>query len=248
MSTTTSPQQVDPKDPSNYQGEEMTLIDHLAELRNRLIKVSIAVVLGMVFAFVFIRDIIQALADIVPQYRLQAIDPTETFSTYMKVAFVCGLGIAMPLIVYQLFAFVSPGLTSKERGYIIRALPFVMIMFVCGVAFGYFLALPPAITFLFGLGGSEIEKNPRISTYANFVINLLLWLGVAFETPVLVYMLIKTNLVTHRKLAGLRRYAVIVILIAAAIITPTPDPGNLMIVAIPMYLLFELGLILGRFF
>ncbi len=241
-----SSQQVDPKNPDDVTGGEMSLTEHLAELRARLIKISVVVVVAMAASFWFIRDIIGALSAIAPEYQLQAIDPTEVFSTYLKVAFICGIALAMPVIVYQLFAFMSPGLTRRERNYVLKALPFVMLMFASGVAFGYFVALPRAIDFLLGLGEATVEVRPRLSTYANFVINLLLWLGVAFQTPVIVYLLIKARIVSYRRLASWRRYAIVVIVVAAAIITPTPDPGNMLIVAVPMYLLYELGILLGR--
>ena len=229
-----------------YEGPEMTLTEHLAELRSRLIRAGLGVVVGMVISFLFVQHIVQALLELIKPHTPLATGITEKFTTYMKVAFIGGIAIAMPLIVYQLIAFISPGLTKRERRFVLRALPFVTLLFVTGVIFGYFIVLPTALRFLLGFGSEDIATMPRFADYIGFVSNLLLWVGLSFETPVIVYVLIKANIVSVQRLTKLRKYAFVVILIAAAIITPTPDPMNMMIVATPMYLLYELGILMGR--
>lgn len=227
-------------------GTEMPLTEHLRELRQRLIKSLLGLVVGMVIAFFFVDRIVRLLLALAGDYHPVALGITEKFSTYMKVAFLSGFAVAMPVIVYQLIAFISPGLTRRERNYVLRALPFVTLLFVTGVAFGYFIVLPAALKFLLGFGADVITTTPRIGDYIGFVTTLLLWVGVSFETPVVVYVLIKSGVVSARRLARMRRYAFVVALVAAAIVTPTPDPVNMMIVAIPMYVLYELGIVLGR--
>ena len=224
----------------------MSLTEHLAELRTRLIKAVLGVVLGTVVSFFFIERIFDALLALAGEHQPVALGITEKFATYMKVAFIAGIALSMPIIVYQLIAFIAPGLTSHERRYVFRALPFVTGMFIGGVAFAYFVVLPAALRWLLNFGSEEIVTTPRLSDYVSFVSNLLLWVGVSFETPVVVYILIKAGIVSAQRLASLRKYAFLVVVVAAAIITPTPDPYNMLIVAIPMYLLYELGILLGR--
>lgn len=247
MTTTREP---DPRvDETQYTSGEMSLIEHLAELRTRLIRAGIGIVVGMVLSFFFIDEVFAALLELAEDVgaRVQQITPVETFSTYIRVAFLIGVAFAMPIIVYQLIAFVSPGLTRRERGYVLRALPFVAGLFVAGMAFAYFIVLRSTLGFLLGFGSAEIERILRISDYMSFVTNLIIWVGVSFELPVIVYTLIKLGVVSADKLASYRRYVFLGIVVAAAIITPTPDPLNMIIVAGPMYVLFELGIVLGRF-
>ncbi len=241
-----SSQQVDPKSPTEPSGGEMSLTEHLGELRTRLIRACIGVIIGMLIAFFFIDEMVAAIIRLAAGYNVQAIAPTETFSSYLKLVFMAGIAFAMPMIIYQLFAFVSPGLTRRERNFILSALPFVMLLFVSGVVFGYFLVIPNAIRFLYGFGSGNIEKNIRFSLHISFVTNLLLWIGISFETPAVVYTLIKTRIVSAAKLSSIRRFVAVGILVAAAVITPTPDPFNMMLVAVPMYVLYELGIFLGR--
>jgi sec-independent protein translocase protein TatC len=236
------------EDPQPRHASEMSLVDHLTELRSRLIRAALGIVVGMVASFWVVDDIIRALARLAEPYTLQSIGVTENFSTFLKVSFVVGLALSMPIIVYQLLSFISPGLTARERRAVLTAIPFIMLLFLVGLGFGYLVALPAAVRFLLGFGPNVIVTQPRYSDFVGFVTNLLLWVGVTFEMPVIVYTLIKTNIVSAQRLAGMRRYAFLVILVAAAIITPTPDPGNMLIVAAPMYLLFELGILLGRTF
>lgn len=244
-------QQVDPKDPEQFSGGEMSLTEHLGELRSRLIKIGISVIVGMVVSWYFIEPVIGGISRLATDagYQLQALRPTELFGSYLRLAFMAGIGFSMPLIVYQIIAFISPGLTRRERGFILKAVPFVALMFCGGVYFAYRIVLPSGIEFLYGFGGpgtQNVEKNIGFAYHLSFVTNLLLWIGVSFETPVVVFSLIKTGIISAAKLASIRRYVFIVVLVAAAMITPTPDPLNMMLVAGPMYLLYELGIILGR--
>lgn len=246
------PQQVDPKSPGEYDGGEMSLVEHLAELRSRLIKAALGIILGMGISFVFVDDVFNALANLIEvagrasNARIQQVRVTESFTAYFKISFLLGVALAMPIIVYQLIAFISPGLTRKERNYVLRALPIVSILFVGGLVFAYFIVLPSALGFLLNFGSDRFERNLLLTDTISFVTNLLIWVGVSFEMPVIVYALIKLNIVSARQLASWRRYAIIIIAVAAAVITPTPDPLNMSLVAIPMYLLFELGIIMGR--
>lgn len=235
-------------DETQHTSAEMSLIEHLAELRTRLIRASIGIVLGMVLSVFVVDDIFTALNDLAAEAgaNVQVIAPLEAFSMYVKIAFMCGMALAMPVIVYQLVAFVSPGLTRRERNFVLRALPFVTALFVGGMAFAYFVVLRSSLRVLLGIAGEQFETNLALSNYVSFVTNLIIWLGVAFQTPVVVYTVIKLGIISAEKLASYRRYVFLGIVVAAAIITPTPDPLNMGLVAGPMYALFELGILLGR--
>ncbi|WP_322822039.1 twin-arginine translocase subunit TatC [Chloroflexus sp.] len=236
----------------------MTLVEHLIELRSRLIKSGIAVLIGMVLGFVavwpqgpikLIDILIMTFAPINDRFApIQSVGTTEQFTSYMKVALLVGVILAMPVIVYQILAFIIPGLTDSERRLIFRALPFVTLFFLAGIAFGWFVTTPVAIQFLIGFSDSPlIQTQPTLSDFLETVSMLLLINGIVFELPIIIYVLAYLNVTTARQLAGYRRYALVIVIIIAAFITPTGDPVNLMLLALPMYLLYEVGIILARF-
>lgn len=231
--------------------EMMTWLDHLIELRNRLFKVCVAVLIGLIVGFFVVQYNNYALITYTIQYfagqniRLQAIAPTENFTNVIQIALGMGIAFAMPVIVYQLMAFIVPGLTTRERRIIFLILPFITLLFIAGLMFGWFVTVPAAMRWLLNFGPSSIEVRPTFDTFSSFFIRLMLINGVIFELPVVVYSLIWLGAVERKTLAKYRRYAILVITIVAAIVTPTPDPINLALVAIPMYLLYELGLLLA---
>lgn len=239
------PSETEPEPEEFYR--EMTLQEHLEELRQRLIYSLLAVAVGFVLGLALAFPTLRLITRMSGLERLQAISPTESFITYTKVALYLGIGFAMPVIVYQLVRFLAPGLTRKERRYLFRALPFVSFMFVSGVAFAFFVLVPRALTFLSHFGSSVFEAQFRAEEVISFYLTLLLWVGVVFELPVVIFILAKLNIVSAKRLASLRKFAILLIAIAAAIITPTPDPFNMFLVAAPMYLLYELGVLLARF-
>ncbi len=229
---------------------------HLYELRDRLIKSVLAIGIGTALGFWFVNSSFllgQRLPDfmiskLVPGEVLQALTVGETFISYMRIALVVGFAIAMPVIVYQVIAFFSPGLLPQEKRIVYTALPFVTELFLAGLAFGWFFTIPAALDFLLHYGETElIRPQPSLESFISTVATLLLWNGVIFEMPALVYLLARLGIVTAQTLARTRRYAIVVITIIAAVITPTPDPWNLLILAVPMYLLYELGILLARF-
>ncbi|OAN46853.1 preprotein translocase subunit TatC [Chloroflexus islandicus] len=236
----------------------MTLVEHLIELRSRIVKAGIGVLIGMVFGFIavwpqgpikLIDILILTFAPINDRFApIQSVGTTEQFTSYMKVALLVGVILAMPVIVYQLLAFIVPGLTESERRLIFRALPFVTFFFLAGIAFGWFVTTPVAIQFLIGFSDSPlIQTQPTLSDFLETVSMLLLINGVVFELPIIIYVLAYLNVTTAKQLASYRRYALVAVVIIAAFITPTGDPVNLMLLALPMYLLYEVGVILARF-
>jgi sec-independent protein translocase protein TatC len=172
----------------------------------------------------------------------------EAFVSYMTVALALGIVLAMPLIIYQLLLFIVPALHKPERRTIYIALPFVMAFFVGGLAFGWFITVPTAINFLIGFSGSSlIAVQPALSDFLRMVTLLLVINGVVFELPIIIYLLAYLGITDARQLSSYRRYALVIVVIVAAIITPTGDPINLMLLAVPMYFLYEIGVILARF-
>lgn len=238
--------QPNPDDPG-----AMSWIDHLRELRNRLIVASIAVVVGMVIGFVAVTYDNYALIEFIrlwqtpPGTILQAVAPAEVFTNAIRVAVAIGISLAMPVVVYELLAFIVPGLTGREKRIIYVTLPFITFCFVAGLAFGWFVTVPAALDFLLLQGAGRIEIKPTVELFLSIFTRLILLNGVLFEMPVIVYSLIWLGAVQRSTLVRYRRYAILVIVIIAAIVTPTSDPINLGLVAVPMYLLYELGLLLA---
>lgn len=226
---------------------EMTILEHLRELRNRLIVTGIAIMIGMTIAAVFLTWPVIKLLSEPAGLNLVALRPTETFVTYFKVALVTGAALAMPVIVWQLLLFVLPALHAHERRWVFLAVPFITIAFAAGLAFGFFLVIPSAVHFLTAFGGDLVGQFWSIEEYLTFITTLLFWIGLSFETPIAMFFLAKLGIVNPRGLGRFRRYAIVGAFIAAAIITPTPDPFNQTLVAVPMYLLYELGVLLARF-
>ncbi len=225
----------------------MPLLEHLKELRTRLIRAAIALLITTAVSFVFARHVFLIL--IVPlgdRASLQALKPTEALGNYMKVALLSGIIIAMPVIVYQIGRFIAPGLTKKEKRALLLLVPGATLCFVAGVAFAYFVMLPAAIPFLQGFLADIIEQKWAIGEYLSFVTSLLFWIGVAFELPLFVYFLARIGLIDAKTLSKNRKYAVVLIAILAAAITPTVDPLNMTLVMGPLIVLYEIGVILAR--
>lgn len=237
--------------PTNSREEVMmSWLDHARELRNRLVKASIAVFLGLIVGFLLVQYNNYALVNatiryFVPSGTIQAIGVAENFTNIIQIALGIGIALAMPVIVYQIFAFVVPGLTNREKRIIFLVLPFILLCFVGGLFFGWFVTVPAAFRFLLGFGPVSIKAEPTFDLFTAFLVRLMLVNGIIFELPVFVYALIWLGVVERKTLTRYRRYATLVIVIIAAIVTPTADPVNLALVAIPMYLLYELGLLLA---
>jgi sec-independent protein translocase protein TatC len=235
---------------------EMTLLEHLEELRGRLVAGVLALVAGVIVSIIpiptlnsitgYVFDLIigQAHASGV---QVIAIRPGETFFTYLEVALVIGAALAMPVMIYQVLAFVSPALYANERKYLYLAVPGVFLSFISGVLFCYFLTLPFATRFLAGFLAQDITPQWSAEHYVNFVATFLFWVGVMFELPIVMFFLSKMGIVSHQRMARFRKYAFVLAFVIGAAITPTPDPINQTIISLPVYLLFELGVILARF-
>ncbi len=226
--------------------KRLTILGHLAELRKRLIRSVIVVAITSTLSFIFARQIFQILILPAPDINLIYIDITEMIGTYMRVCLASGIVLAMPYLIYELVMFVSPALTPREKRYVYVILPWVAFMFVGGVVFTYFVLLPPAIGFLTSFGSDIATPQIRIGNYISVVTRLLLIVGLVFELPVLTTFLARMGIVTPKWLADKRKMAVIFAFILAAIVTPTIDPINQGLVAVPLIVLYEMSIWLAK--
>ena len=225
---------------------EMNIWMHLDELRKRLMYALIAIVVGVVICIIFADFLLELLARPIGGFdQLLSIQVTENFSAYFRVTLLGGFIIALPFILFQLFLFISPGLTQKERRWILVAVPFALLLFVSGAAFAYFVMLPTAIPFLTEFPGPTVL--PKWNDYINFITSLIFWIGLSFETPLITFVLAKLGLVSARGLLKAWRIALIVMALIAAVATPTPDPINMAILMIPLLFLYFLGILLAAF-
>ena len=224
----------------------MTLLEHLEELRQRLIRVIIALGIGVVGGMVIAPRVLKMLVAPLKGNVPQALSPTEGPAVFFRVAVVIGIVFAMPVIVYQVFQFVRPGLEPRERRYVIIGAPVASFCFAAGVVFAAMVLLPTAIPFLQGFLSDVVEHNYSIDYYMSFVSNILLWAGLVFETPLVMFFLAKLGVVTPQGFAKARRVVVVGAAVGAAIITPTVDPVNMLLIMGPFLLLYELGILLAR--
>ena len=229
-------------------GGEMTLLQHLMELRMRVTWMAGAVALGMMLFFIpkvgfeaieFLKE--PALRENA-NFRTQAITPMENIVVYFRVALLGGVAFGMPMIVYQVLRFIGPALTSGEKKWLYPIVAGTSFAFAVGLAFGYYVVLPPAFGFLFNFGSSFADPNPTISSYIDLVTRLLLVMGIVFETPIFIMGLAKFGIVTAGKLLRFWRFAIVGAFIFSAIATPTPDPVVQSLVAGPMIILYFFGI------
>ncbi|MEN6482013.1 MAG: twin-arginine translocase subunit TatC [Anaerolineaceae bacterium] len=224
----------------------MTLSGHLTELRRRLIYCLIALAVGVTVSFSFAQNILEFLAKPIGGLEnLQSIEVTENIGVFMRISLLAGFIFALPVIFYNIIAFIVPGLKPSERKWIYVSIPFASVMFVAGVAFALYIMLPAAIPFLVEFLG--IKTIPRLSNYIEFATNLMFWIGVAFETPLLIFVLAKLHIVTPKGLLKQWRIAIVVSAVASATITPTIDPVNMGLLMAPLLALYLISIVLAFF-
>ncbi|MCK9518086.1 MAG: twin-arginine translocase subunit TatC [Dehalococcoidia bacterium] len=236
-----------PAVPGEHGGGEMTLMEHLKELRNRVIVCAVAIVLGVIVCAFFWETILgwflAPAREEIPDFRLVSLTPTDRIATIFKIAMYGGLVLASPVIIYEVMAFVVPGLTPKERNILLPGLLGTIFFLLAGMAFAYWIILPQSMGFLLNIGADEIENQQQIQAYVNFCTRLIFWTGIAFELPMVIAIAAKLGLVRARQLLGFWRYAIIIVFILAAIVTPTPDPVTQTFVAGPLLVLYFVGIL-----
>ncbi len=228
------------------QEKKISLLGHLKELRQRMIKSVIAVVVGTIISFVFADQIFEILTLPARGAPLVYMELAEMFSTYMKVCIISGMILATPFATYQFLMFITPALKAKEKRAIYIVLPWIGMMFAGGVIFGYFVLLPPALGFLFNFGSDIATPQIRIANYVTVLVRLLLAIGLVFELPVITTFLSRIGIISSQWLARKRKPAIIIAFVAAGLITPTADPVNQCLVAVPLILLYELSIWLAK--
>jgi len=232
--------------------KKLPLTSHLQELRTRLILSFVAIGVGFGLCYTFSQPLFDILS--APLLKVMPIGGSliftsvaEAFFTYMKVGFIGGLILASPYVLYQIWAFVAPGLYRNEKRYVI---PFVVLgsfFFALGICFGYFVALPIGFKFLLGYATDFIKPMPSVKEYLSFSIKFLLAFGLVFEFPVVLLLLARIGVVDAKTLARQRRYAILLIFVFAAVVTP-PDLISQVIMALPLMGLYELSILLARMF
>ena len=225
--------------------------EHLLELRRRIFIVLIFMAVGTIGCAFGADYLLSALVAPVGGVKLIALRPTEMFTLYLKIVLAAGLALTVPVIVYQLLRFIEPGLETMQERKLYRilvwwAIPFSGLFFLGGIAFSYFVMLPFSLKYLGGFGGRFAEAQWNISEYISFVLTIILWVGAAFETPLAMFVLSKANIVSSDKFAKVRKFAYVGIAVLAAVITPTPDAFNMLIVMVPLVGLYELGVLLSK--
>lgn len=233
---------------TTFQERRAPIIEHLLELRDRLVRAALALVAGMLLGMVFARRFLEILiAPLQGKSELQLLRPTENVIIYFKGALILGLIVASPVIIYQILAFIVPGLTKTERRSLYISLPMAGLLFGLGVAFSSFIVLPFTLRYLQVFLSDLFIAQYSVGYYMSFVANFVLWVGLAFETPLVIALLARLGLVTPQQLRHTWRYAVVIIAVLAAVITPTPDPFTMTVVMVPLLALYVLGLLMARF-
>jgi sec-independent protein translocase protein TatC len=224
--------------------DKLPFTDHLDELRHRLIISLVGVGLGFAVSYGFSQQLLLLLQRPMPT-RLVFIAPTEAFFVNLKVAFYAGLFLSVPLLLFQVWKFVAPGLYEHERRYSFPFLIISTLLFLLGAIFAYVVILPIALHFLIAQGGELWQPNITLSNYLSFCMRLILAAGLVFEFPVLMYFLAKVGVVTPELLVKNRKYAVLVAFVIAAILTP-PDVFSQVLLAVPLFLLFEVSIFVAK--
>jgi sec-independent protein translocase protein TatC len=229
---------------------------HFAELKKRLYIAGAAIIIATIVAFAFYRPIqdfvqhpaIAALERVRPgdPPRLVQLDITEGWTVTAKVSVLVGFAAAFPIVLYQAIMFVRPGLKGNERRTLYLLLPGGTLLFIAGGAFAYYVAIPPAIHFLLQFGGEIALVTPRLSSYVTLVATLVVWMGLIFELPIAMYLLAKLGILRPQGLSKQRRWVILFAFVLAAVVTPTVDPVTQTMVAAPVVVLFELGLLLAK--
>ena len=222
--------------------DPQSILAHLDELRWRLLKIAVAVVIGAVVAFFFadwLRGILEApFHEAAPDNSFQALKPAEEWGVLMRIALFGGVFLASPVVLYQLWAFIHPALTGTERKWAFPIVGVLVLLFAGGVVFGYYV-LPIGLSFLLGIF-PDVENNLLLGDYYSFVLRLLLAIGLAFLYPVFLFAAAAAGLISSEQMARGRRWAILLVVIGAALITPTGDILNLLILAAPLYLMYEI--------
>ena len=224
---------------------DMSLAEHLTELRSCLVKAGAALVVGTAVSFYYLEQIIEALT--APVGQLYYLRPAEAFMIYMKIALLAGLILASPMVLYQLYSFVRPALTLREKHYALFTIPIIIVLFLGGMVFSYYLVFPRAVEFFLGFSAERVSPLISMESYLDFLLMLVVPFGFVFNIPVVLLFLVYVKLVPVQALSRYQKHAILAAFIVAALITPTPDIITQSLLALPMVVLYEVSLVLCRF-
>jgi sec-independent protein translocase protein TatC len=232
--------------------DEMTFLEHLEDLRKRLFLCFISVFVAVFPAYVFSKDIYRFLARPLTRFLpegqpLSFLKLTEPFMLYIKVSFITALFAVSPFLFYQIWKFIAPGLYQKEKKYVMPFVLFTTVFFIGGAAFSYYVAYPFACRFFLDLG-SDFKAVITVDQFFNLTVKMLLGVGLVFEMPTLIFFLARMGIVTSKWMVKNIKYAVLAIFIIAAVITPSPDMVNQLILAVPMLVLYGISILVALLF
>lgn len=221
----------------------MPFLEHLEELRKRLVRCFIALIITASASFYFAEPIFKFLMVPLGSTKLYVTEVTGSFTAFFKVSLIAGLVFALPYISWQLWTFISPGLYKREKLLILPIVISSTVLFVLGAVFCYYVMLPMSLQFLIHFGEGVVEPLITVQSYISFIGMLILGFGAGFQLPIVAYVLGKFGIVSARGLNKARRYAIVVLLIVAAFLTPTPDMFTMMVMFLPLYALYELSIL-----
>ena len=228
---------------------EMTLQEHLEELRSRIVKTCISIGIAFIAGIFLAGPLMSEIKDKAnAEGGFDVVSPTDPISLYFKIALYIAIGFSMPIIIWHLIGFLAPGLTRKEKRVLFSALPFVTFLFLAGAAYAFFFAAPRAFDFLSSFMNDLWDWSPEGNQIISFYLTLMIGLGISFQMPVVMFLLSKLNIVSPKRMRQYRKYAVMALLIVSAIITPSTDPINMAFVALPLLALYEIGIIIAYVF
>ncbi len=220
---------------------EQTLLEHLNELRKRLTWAGVALIVATIFSFIFAQRILLFLLRPYNS-QLQTLRPTEGIETFFKVALVSGIIISMPIILWQFWLFIAPGLTKKERRYVYVFIPAALGLFLLGILFAWYVLVPAAVAFLSSFMPEVFKTDWTGQEYISFILAMLFWLGLSFQMPVIIYVLAAVGLVNGPMLRDQWRIAVVGVAVLAAAITPSIDPVTMLLTMAPLLVLYFLSI------
>ena len=230
---------------------EMTFLDHLEELRWRIIYSVVGILIGTVIAWIFIDflvDKILLLPARTANFKLQNLRPFGQLFLYFQVAIMLGLIFSFPNVVYQLWKFISPALKSKEKKYIKWIVLFTTFCFMCGVVFAYYVMLPLTLKFAAQFGSAAIQNNFSVDEYLSIILSIILGAGLVFELPMLSFFLSKIGLLSPKLMRKYRKHSIVVIMILTAFLSPGTDPVSQVLLAVPLVLLYEISIFVSKIF
>ena len=223
---------------------DMSLAEHLTELRSCLVKAGAALVAGTAVSFYYLEKIIAALT--APVGQLYYLRPAEAFMVYLKIALLAGLVLAAPMVLYQLYSFARPALTLREKHYALCTIPIIIVLFLGGMLFSYYFVFPRAVEFFLGFGAERVSPLISMESYLDFMLMLVVPFGFVFNIPVVLMLLVYLKLVSAQTLNKYQKHVILAAFIVAALITPTPDIITQSLLALPMVVLYEVSLVLCK--